>query len=193
MKRLARGLFTVWCATSLVLLVATCGLRARSGHNVDAARFAGEVSAGTSSQWRVGLYSEEGQVHVCHLLRERTIGPPADPLGSGVQSYPLPSLWRPFTGFTPGEPRPLGFGLVRTVTVDPATGPWEQRWTHTAMSVPHWFLGVVLLLSPARWILSRLVTWRRRRAGQCPACGYDLRASGERCPECGAIAGVQPA
>ena len=41
-------------------------------------------------------------------------------------------------------------------------------------------LGAAGLL-PAAWLLSR----RPRAVGNCTSCGYDLRASTGRCPECG--------
>jgi hypothetical protein len=167
------------------LFVATCVLWARGRTRLDVYRYAGPVDA-ASSQRRVQFYSGEGVIVVSRVLRERTIGPPGDPMGGGLASYPIdPRFSRPFTGFNASDPRPLGFGLARSVTVDPPTGPWEQRWTHTAVSVPHWFVALLLIVSPVRWTLSRLATRRRRRAGRCSACGYDLRASGDRCPECG--------
>ncbi len=54
-----------------------------------------------------------------------------------------------------------------------------------ALAIPFWFL----LAAPALlliWLLYRALQRRRHQiAGHCPACGYDLRASPQRCPECG--------
>ena len=47
-----------------------------------------------------------------------------------------------------------------------------------------WFLGGILLLKSADRIAR--FAYRGRRAGACENCGYDLRGSPGRCPECGA-------
>jgi predicted RNA-binding Zn-ribbon protein involved in translation (DUF1610 family) len=54
-----------------------------------------------------------------------------------------------------------------------------------ALIVPYWFLVLVLLPLPARTFRAAWATWRRKRKGLCVGCGYDIRASTGRCPECG--------
>jgi hypothetical protein len=52
---------------------------------------------------------------------------------------------------------------------------------------PYWLPLAAFTLIPAAWLAS---VRRRRRAfkkGLCPTCGYDLRATPDRCPECGMI------
>ncbi len=53
------------------------------------------------------------------------------------------------------------------------------------VALPYWFLMSLVLALPI-WELARWRKIRRRRAkGLCLQCGYDLRASSGRCPECG--------
>src|SRR5260221_14276781 len=56
---------------------------------------------------------------------------------------------------------------------------------------PMWPMWVVILIGAAfavwglRAALAMIRRYPRRRpAGVCPACGYDLRATPARCPEC---------
>jgi hypothetical protein len=47
------------------------------------------------------------------------------------------------------------------------------------------------LISPALWIgmvvIQKLITRSSPRHGVCTTCGYDLRATPNRCPECGIV------
>ena len=58
---------------------------------------------------------------------------------------------------------------------------WDVWW------VPVWPLVLISSIVPtvglSRWYRKR----RRLRRGLCHECGYDLRESGERCPECGTM------
>ena len=51
--------------------------------------------------------------------------------------------------------------------------------------LPYWFLAAASTVAPAAALRRRLRTRRRTRRGLCPRCGYDLRESPNRCPECG--------
>jgi hypothetical protein len=76
----------------------------------------------------------------------------------------------------------LGFGIDWSVH----DGLMGEPQTVHAVRVPTWFLTLALALLP----LLRARKWyraRRRLPGCCQHCGYDLRATLERCPECGAV------
>lgn len=59
------------------------------------------------------------------------------------------------------------------------------------IAVPHWLIVLPTAIPPCLWMHRRARIQRRRRLGLCLSCGYDLRASSDRCTECGrAFAGA---
>ena len=76
--------------------------------------------------------------------------------------------------------RRMGFGRLLTPS-------------NSTLVLPHWFAASLLAVLPL-WRSWRALASRRRRVrsgrGFCANCGYDLRATPERCPECGAGGGT---
>jgi len=65
---------------------------------------------------------------------------------------------------------------------------WFADATNTEQMIvlPLPLLTAITATGPLLWLL----LYRRRQRlliGHCTQCGYDLRASGNRCPECGMI------
>jgi hypothetical protein len=75
-----------------------------------------------------------------------------------------------------------GYGFDEPALFDGA--PARAVW------IPYWSLLLLTLFPPTLWAWMAVRRVRRNRRaprGLCPICGYDLRASPNRCPECGTI------
>jgi hypothetical protein len=157
-----RRLSTLAAGVSTALFVGVVVLWVRSHRRVDLAEWLG-TSRG------VRLWSSAGVLAVHVFVRQG---------GGDAGQWSLQS--GPHGGdyyiYTPGDR--FGFGWVHA-------GPVLDD---TIAYVPYWFLSLSAAAPPVVWWVRRRRRRRRARAGLCPACGYDLRATPGRCPECGAVA-----
>jgi len=101
-----------------------------------------------------------------------------NPLGNvSVRSY-----WRGFHGFWTNWS-----GRIEEVHVDSSGSSVYHIYLPRAgiLSIPLWLPTLLFGVWPA-WLLLPFHRRRnRKKHGLCVKCGYDLRASKDRCPECG--------
>jgi len=154
---------------------------------------------------RVAIASDSGRL---------AVGYASGPLLAGAPGQEVRWLWPaslaspPPGGSPPGVGSALGFarGTVAVGRTVPVLGDLPLLgavFTNAAqgdyVQVPWWLLFAPAAVSPCLALAAamRQRLRRRRRRGRsllglCPSCGYDLRATPGRCPECGSIAAVPP-
>jgi hypothetical protein len=198
-----RRSFTIASAISLLLCIATAALWVRSdsvideinGDSIDGrGRVAGEYAAasvlGRVIVW-VGRFDDPtllSDVRTRHYSNHSIADEPNffTRLAPGTK----PSKWAPG----------LDYGVAPHVFIEYITadsnnnstrskqtfGPGEILvGTEYSLTLRYYLLVALTALLPLLWISLRLRQRMKVKAGRCLACGYDLRASKDRCPECG--------
>lgn len=190
MKRLGRWLFKLAAVMSLVMCIATLGdrfthtwrstrIEISSWHPEGTDQITHKLSATTGKgvvMVALFRYTEEQRTA---LKRNRFH------IGSGPH-YDNWMLGNSLAGRA-------GFGFYsHALTRAPgATNKWgntPRAESYTGFGLPSWFVAASFGLLPAVWWRGHLKRRGIARAGLCRNCGYDLRATPARCPECGTLA-----
>jgi hypothetical protein len=165
MRRLARHLLTLCTVLSLLLFVAVCALWVRSLRRGDLLDFVG-------LDLRLVIRSDAGLI-VTQVSRAEVQDRP----GLRHVSWPIPTNWSIWGVLGRRWWQRLGFGHNVGGT---AAGQRVDQFVF-----PHYCLAAASLPLPALMLIQHRRARRLRIKGLCPNCGYDLRATPQRCPECG--------
>jgi hypothetical protein len=90
-------------------------------------------------------------------------------------------------GDPPGGPRLLGFRLWDRTQIQQTFTIGERR----VFQIPYWAIALATSAAPAAAVRRAWLRRRQTLRNLCVNCGYDLRATPGRCPECGGTRGGQ--
>jgi hypothetical protein len=174
-----RRLFNLLAAVSLIFSLGFAMLWARSYARMDGVGYSHNAPPGlTAVDWGYHLTSECGVLTLGYYIDHYT----SSAVVALQHRKPGQSNWNWVTlsrNIRPPE-RTMGFNSRRNTYTYGTNRNWQ-------LFVPHAALCVLTLVLPAFAFVSHRRQTRRSLAGTCLACGYDLRATPDRCPECGTV------
>jgi hypothetical protein len=190
MSGVKRWLFNFVAVASLVLCLVTLMLWGLG--------FWKAFQIGWVGDWSLVGFSERSLIGV-RVIED---GGPSN-VGWSWGSYPSPGydagLWSELKVFPSYGLPMLGIAYERYLTPTRASWAVNRRpypgWRYGNRPIhsfyaPHWLLFLITLVLPAVWAIRFRGARNAYRIGLCPICGYDLRATPDRCPECGTVSKV---
>ncbi len=175
MIRLRRAILAALTVLSTFLFLASALFWCRSYRHNDMLRFYGK-------QRNVELVTGRGRV-LCHA--ERWVSP-TDVNDTAPwlawDSTPASSALEAFRFYARAVTVVAGFSTASGKMTSSYLS-LEYHWRD--LTVPFWFLCLLFAIVPTVHFATHIRRRRRQLAGFCKRCGYDLRATPDRCPECG--------
>lgn len=177
-----RRRFTVFAAMSLLLFVAFAFLWLRTSYKIDLLQ-----SERFGRPW--SICSTSGSIELSLM------SPTWLQVSSGLALTGL--SWSTLTADQFYSPWPLdplpGVRMIGSGRSAIAANGTVVSFAQSTYHIPYWIPTILSAILPMVWCLTYLRHRRRQKAGMCRKCGYDLRGSPRRCPECGEEHQVQPA
>jgi len=194
-----RRLLNFAAIVSVLFLVATAALWVRSYFHADAflqertwnypetEKYNAQLENGVMlapsvTVYTITIYSDRGTIGVHHQgsFEFDGDGPPDSILWEQDPPYETKFIQSLISAAPASR-----FGVWTNITLN--WNDFKRRWEGDTLSVSvdHWLLAALFGVLP---VLNVAVHIRRRQritAGVCLSCGYDLRATPDRCPECG--------
>ncbi len=174
MKQFTRWLFRGLAAISLILCIVIIALGIRSHWAADSAAVWGKPSAAgqvdDGCMVRITSFQGSMEIRQTYLLWIKDVSFSGEPVPDRSRSFGFPGFRWQTSWFGPS--------LLEY--------PGKYDGTTRTLRVSDWLLVPVTAILP----IIGLFRWLKRdrfAADCCQKCGYDLRATPERCPECGTI------